>query len=282
VSEEQRRQIEDLRHRIDELDAEALLREERISELIAEAVEHQGEIRDLEAMRDVLAPSELRAGPGVAVGCSFAPATDGVAGDFYVVAPGPDEDSTILAVGDVSGKGIEAARRATFVRTSIATFAQFVDEPCRLLELSNQVLVERAGTSTIFVTAVVVVVHPREARVEWASAGHPPPVWLDSGEVLNGRQPAPPLGVDANLSCRSGQEPVAPGGGVLLFTDGVTESHRRRSELFGHERLVDALRRVAGSPPDAVVRRLEADVIAHAGASLPDDLCIVAARVHAE
>jgi serine phosphatase RsbU (regulator of sigma subunit) len=281
VSEQQRKQIEDLRHRIEELDAEALVREERITELIAEAVEQQGEIRDLEAMRDALAPSELRAGPGVSVGCTFAPAADGVAGDFYVVAPGPDEDSTILAVGDVSGKGIEAARRATFVRTSLATFASFVDEPCRLLELANQVLIERTGTSTIFVTAVVVVVHPRAGRVEWASAGHPPPVWLDTGEILNGRQPAPPLGVDPTLSCRTGQETVGPGGGVLLFTDGLTESHKVRHELFGHERLVDALRQVAGSAPGDVVRRLEADVIAHAGAALPDDLCIVAARVQA-
>ena len=281
MTEQERNKIEDLRQRIDELDAEALIREERIAELVAEAVEHQLELRDLEAMRDVLAPSELRAGPGVTVGCSFAPAADGVAGDFYVVAPGPDEDSTILAVGDVSGKGIEAARRATFVRTSIATFAGFVDAPCRLLELANQVLVERAGTSTIFVTAVVVVVHPREGRIEWASAGHPPPVWLDSGETFNGRAPAPPLGVDATLTCEAGQQTLEPGGGVLLFTDGVTEAHRSRRQLFGHERVVDALRQLAGSPPDAVVRRLEADVLAHAGASLPDDLCIVAARVQA-
>ena len=74
----------------------------------------------------------------------------------------------MLAVGDVSGKGIEAARRATFVRTSLATFAAFVDDPRQLLELSNQVLVERIGLSSTFVTAIVAVVHPREGRVQRA------------------------------------------------------------------------------------------------------------------
>ena len=93
----------------------------------------------------------------------------------------------MLAVGDVSGKGIEAARRATFVRTSLATFAGFVDDPRQLLEF-HQVLVERTGISSNFVTALVAVVHPREGRVAWASAGHPPPLRLDRGERQRARR----------------------------------------------------------------------------------------------
>ena len=281
MTEHEQKDIARLRRRIEELDAQAHVREGRITELIAAAFEREHEIRDLEAMRDVLTPSELRAGPGLAVGCSFTPAADGVAGDFYVVMPGPDEDSTILAVGDVAGKGLEAARRATFVRTSIATFAGFVDEPCRLLELSNQVLVERAGTSSVFVTAVVVVLHPREGRLDWSSAGHPPPLRLDTGAMLNGQRQASPLGLDPTVTCHTGREDLAPGSGVLLFTDGLTEAHRPLRELFGQRRLVEALRASAGSPPDAVVRRLESDVLAYAGDTLGDDLCIVAARVEA-
>ena len=281
MSEQQDRDIARLRRRIEELDAAAHVREGRITELIAEVFERDGEIRDLEAMRDVLAPSEVRAGPGLEVECSFTPAADGVPGDFYLVAPGPDDDSTVLAVGDVSGKGIEAARRATFVRTSLATFAGFVDDPCRLLELSNQVLVERTGTSSIFVTAVAATIHPREGRIAWASAGHPPPMLLDSGEMLNGVPSSPPLGVDQTITCHAAVGELGPGDGVLLFTDGLTEAHRPREELFGEHRLTDALRDLAGSPSQAVVRRLEADVLEHAGASLTDDLCIVAARVDA-
>jgi serine phosphatase RsbU (regulator of sigma subunit) len=279
LTDEERQDIARLRRRIDQLDAEALVREGRIIELRTQAFDLEHEIRDYEAMRDVLTPTELRAGAGLEVECSFTPASDGVAGDFYVVTPGPDEDSTILAVGDVSGKGIEAARRATFVRTALATFAGFVDEPCRLLELSNQVLVERAGPSTIFVTAVVAVLRPKEGRVVWASAGHPPPLLLDTGELLNGRKPAPPLGIDATITCRGHERELEPSAGLLLFTDGVTEAHRSRQELFGERRLARTVRELAGLPPAVVVRRLESAVLEYAGESLADDLCIVAARV---
>jgi serine phosphatase RsbU (regulator of sigma subunit) len=281
LSEQQERDIARLRRRIEELDAQAQLREGRITALIAEAFEREGEIRDLEAMREVLTPAEVRAAEGLEVECSFTPAAEGVSGDFYLVAPGPDEDSTVLAVGDVSGKGLEAARRATFVRTSLATFAGFVDDPCRLLELSNQVLVERTGTSSVFVTAVAAAIHPREGRMKWAAAGHYPPLLLDSGEMLNCNVPSPPLGVDAHLSCGCSETELPPGAGVLLFTDGLTEAHRPRQELFGERRLVDTLRALSGSPSETVVSRLQSAVLEHAGASLGDDLCIVAARVRA-
>jgi serine phosphatase RsbU (regulator of sigma subunit) len=279
VTDQERQDIARLRRRIEELDEQALVREGRITELLSQAFDLEHEIRDYAAMRDVLTPTELRAGPGLEVECSFTPATDGVAGDFYVVTPGPDENSTILAVGDVSGKGAESARRATFVRTALATFAGFVDEPCQLLELSNQVLVERAGPSTIFVTAVVAVLRPQEGRLSWASAGHPPPLLLDSGELLNGHKPAPPLGIDPTITCHSGEIELAPSAGVLLFTDGVTEAHRSRQELFGERRLTTVVRELAGLPPDEVIRKVEAAVLEHSGASLADDLCIVAARV---
>jgi serine phosphatase RsbU (regulator of sigma subunit) len=279
LTEEERQDIARLRRRIEELDAEALVREGRITELLGEVFDREHEIRDFEAVRDVLTPRELRAGPGLEVECSFTPATDGVAGDFYVVTPGPDESSTILAVGDVSGKGAESARRATFVRTALATFAGFVDEPCQLLELANQVLVERAGPSTIFVTAVVTVLRPQEGKLTWASAGHPPPLLLDTGELLNGRKPVPPLGIDPTLTCHAGEVQIGPSTGVLLFTDGVTEAHRPREQMFGERRLAEVVRELAGVPPDEVIRKLESAVLEHAGASLPDDLCIVAARV---
>ena len=279
MTEQEQRDIARLRRQIEELDEQAQLREGRITELFAEAVAREAELRDLEAVRDVLTPRELGPRPGLEMECAFIPAADGVAGDFYLVVSGPDDDSTVLAVGDVAGKGIEAARRATFVRTSLVTFAGFVDEPCRLLELANQVLVERAGTSPVFVTAVVAAIRPAEGRLAWASAGHPPPLRLDTGEMLNGSRPTPPLGLNTSLSCDSGREELPAGSGVLLFTDGLTEAHRPRHELFGERRVIDAVRAVAGSSPDAVVRRLEADVHAHAGEALGDDLCMVAARV---
>jgi Stage II sporulation protein E (SpoIIE) len=90
------------------------------------------ELEDLRALRDALTPPELARRPGLELAASFLPATGGVSGDFYLVTEGPD-DATALVVGDVAGKGLEAARRATFIRTVFATTAPFSDDPTRLL-----------------------------------------------------------------------------------------------------------------------------------------------------
>jgi serine phosphatase RsbU (regulator of sigma subunit) len=88
------------------------------------------ELNDLRAVRDALTPPELASRPGVDLAASFLPATEGVSGDFYLVADGPQE-ATALVVGDVVGKGLGAARRAAFIRTVFATTAPFSDDPAR-------------------------------------------------------------------------------------------------------------------------------------------------------
>lgn len=80
-----------------------------------EAAEH--ELQDLRAIRDALTPPELPQRPGLDLAAAFMPATaEQVSGDFYLVAEGP-QDSTVLVVGDAAGHGLQAARRAAFVRT---------------------------------------------------------------------------------------------------------------------------------------------------------------------
>ena len=86
-----------------------------------------------------------------------------------------------MVVGDVVGHGLQAARRAAFVRTTFAATAPFSDDPCRLLSWANTALIERAGTSTDFVTAACVTYLPGEQLLRWAYAGHPPAVSLDDG-----------------------------------------------------------------------------------------------------
>jgi serine phosphatase RsbU (regulator of sigma subunit) len=110
------------------------------------------ELEDLRAIRDALTPPELPQRPGLELAAAFLPAAaEGVSGDFYLVAEGP-QDSTVLIVGDVVGHGLQAARRAAFVRTAFAATAPFSDDPCRLLSWANTALIERAGISSEFVT----------------------------------------------------------------------------------------------------------------------------------
>jgi serine phosphatase RsbU (regulator of sigma subunit) len=124
-------------------------------------------------------------------------------------------------VGDVVGKGLKAARRAAFIRTVLATTAPFSDDPARLLSWANTALFERAEGDRDFVTAGCVTVSPTEGVLRWGYAGHPPVLWLDTGEELSGAR-ACPLGLEEHWACTPAARRLSPGSGVLLYTDGVT------------------------------------------------------------
>ena len=121
---------------------EAAIRDDELAALHErlDAAEH--ELEDLRAIRDALTPPELPNRPGLELAAAFLPASaEQVSGDFYLVAEGPQE-STVLVVGDVVGHGLQAARRAAFVRTTFAATAPFSDDPARLLSWANSAVVE--------------------------------------------------------------------------------------------------------------------------------------------
>lgn len=121
-----------------------------IAVLLDRQVVMRRELEELEATRDALRPSVIVPRPALDLASHYVPAQDGVGGDFFVAVEGP-RGSTVLVVGDVVGKGVGAAQRAVFVRTSLVTFAPFEDDPARLLRLANAALIDRAGTSMDYV-----------------------------------------------------------------------------------------------------------------------------------
>jgi hypothetical protein len=171
--------------------------------LMAAVESRDRELGELRALRAALIPPDVPERPNLDLASVFVPAEGAVGGDFYLVTEGP-ADATIVVVGDVVGKGIEAARRASFVRAALATFSEFTDNPCRLLEMANAVLIERAGTSPTFVTAACASFRPGDPVVRWAIAGHPPPLRLDGGPPLDGVRPGMPLGIESSCSASSG------------------------------------------------------------------------------
>jgi phosphoserine phosphatase RsbU/P len=235
----------------------------------------QHELVDLRAVRDALTPPDLPARPGLGFAVSFSPASHRVSGDFYLAAEGPG-DGTVLVVGDVAGKGEEAARRAAFVRTTFAATAQFSDDPCQLLEWANIAMTERAGFSSRFVTAACITFDVTERRMRWALAGHPPPLRLGDGAELLGGMPGPPLGVIDHLGCVGSEAELHAGEGVLLYTDGLVEA-RADGELYGTARATAIVREMASETPEALVERLRSEAAAFGGGDLADDLCLLAA-----
>ena len=274
--------LDDLEHRQEDLIArlreEAAVREGDLALLRERLAAAEHELEDLRAIRGALTPPELPRRPGLELAAAFLPAHDErVSGDFYLVAEGPHA-ATVLVVGDVVGHGLQAGRRAAFVRTTFAAPAPFSDDPCRLLSWANTALIERAGVSVEFVTAACVTFLPSAQILRWAYAGHPPALWLDDGHELIAPNQGTPLGLGPNPGFVEGSQRATAGAGVLLYTDGLTEA-RHDGQMFGLDGVSAAL---GGQHRPSPTRRSPS--YAHASPTSAygaptDDLCLLAARI---
>ena len=258
--------------------AELLARQGRLSRTLAD---RDRALEELEALREALTPPAVPELPGMQVATVAWPAEDRVAGDFFFAVPGPGDGATV-AIGDVLGHGLEAARRAAFVRTLMTAFADELDDPAELLRLANVALLRRDEGVGDFVTATCVHILPRERRIVWASAGHPPPWNLDSGAPVGEGTQGLPLGVDHDLGAVSSEARLPDGGGLLLFTDGLPEARAARAEGrkgFLGEEVVRAELGQGAAPPLEVVQRLTEVVERWVEGPLADDLTLVALRI---
>jgi PAS domain S-box-containing protein len=245
--------------------------------------ERDAELAELRAMRATLVPADLPPRADLDFATCFVPAMSGVAGDFYLVTDGPG-DTTVVVVGDVSGKGVSAAQCAAFVRTSLATFATYTMSPSRLLELANSALLERGHDFEMLATAACAVVDPAAHTVTWSLAGHPAPVRLDDGRAVQ-LKPGLPLGLEAETGAREAVVAMRDGDGFVLFTDGLYEARAAGSEArgataehFGIARISELVAALPHAEPDDVVRALRQEVETFTDGDLTDDLCIVAFR----
>jgi sigma-B regulation protein RsbU (phosphoserine phosphatase) len=264
--------IERLRREAKIRDADLAALRERL-----EAAEH--ELEDLRAIRDALTPPDLPQRPGLELAAAFLPAAaQQVSGDFYLVAEGP-QDSTVLVIGDVVGHGLQAARRAAFVRTTFAATAPFSDDPCRLLSWANTALIERAGTTDDFVTAACVTYLPDERLLRWAYAGHPPALSLDDGRELVASRQGTPLGLREDPGCQEGSRQMTAGQGALLYTDGLTEA-RHDGQFLGLEAVTAALAALHQPSPSEAIAVLRARAADFAYGALTDDVCLLGVRIN--
>ena len=191
-----------------------------------------------------------------------------VGGDWYDVLCLRD-DGVAIVIGDVAGHGIAAA--ATMGQLRHGARAYLLDErsPAAVLGRLNQLI--RWLIPADIATAAVVCVAADRSVVTVASAGHPPIMWLGSrdGHFLD-MAGGPALGLDAQAEYSDTAFDLAPGDGLLLYTDGLVE---RRGETIDHglERLAAEVRRPVGQ--HSLLDRLIASVPSAAGR---DDLAVLA------
>jgi len=250
---------------------------DRGGRFIEERREARAELARLRSIQEALAPAQPHDLPLLEVATRYIPAQEGVAGDFYLISAGPN-NSTIFVVGDVAGKGVAAARRASFVRATITAAAPYSDDPASLLKLANAELVRQYGPSAEFITIICLTVRP-DGGLRWSRAGHPPPVKLSDGRPIGDCDPAFPMGIAPSLPALAA-EGFLPPEGILLYTDGLTDARppSGRYEAFGSPRLARALAGLDDPSPDEAVDRLVNGAKVFSRGVLPDDLCLVALR----
>ena len=228
-------------------------------------------------LRGALVPAPLPRIDGVDLGASYRPAleTTEIGGDFYEVVPAGDEWA--LSIGDVCGKGVEAAVLTGQARQSLRTAALVTDDPTRTLGLVNESLLATDGSN--FVT----IVHGRLRRdgellrVRLASGGHPPPLLLRHGEVTAVPVRGSIVGMLRDVSFVGADVVLAPSDLLLMYTDGVTEA-RGRDGMLGVESVLDVLADSSGLVAQAVTERVLQLVLEHLDGRRHDDIAILALR----
>jgi serine phosphatase RsbU (regulator of sigma subunit) len=227
-----------------------------------------------------LRPGALPPVPGLSAAVRFRPAGEGIelGGDFYDLFQAGDGAWTAL-IGDVQGKGPDAAAVTALARHTMRAAAAYESRPSGVLALLHRALREQGGDEGRFLT--IAYGHLRVARgqvaLELACGGHPLPLLVSpDGEVTPVGRLGTLLGSDIDPLLTDVAVTLGPGEVLVLYTDGVTEVRRRRQEVFGQRELVALLQTCAGLPPDAVADRVEAAVIAASEGRLRDDVAILA------
>ncbi|WP_032769706.1 PP2C family protein-serine/threonine phosphatase [Streptomyces sp. CNS654] len=187
------------------------------------------------SLQEHLLPSQLPAVKGWDLSASYEvgdPMLD-VGGDFYDAVPCPD-GSIALLIGDVCGRGAEAAALTGLARHTLRTLLEEGTDPGTALSRLSRAL--RQEGASRFLTAVVVTMTPRTdgtVLLTTCSAGHPRPLVLRAdgsiGEVVSGGLL---LGILDDVSYDSHEDSLAPGDTLVLFTDGLTESREADGTYF--------------------------------------------------
>lgn len=226
----------------------------------------------------LLPPSEPGI-PGLDVAAAFRPAALGadIGGDFYDVFEVGDGD-WVAVIGDVCGKGVQAAILTALVRHTLRAVVVGLHAPSQALSALNQVLLQH--DTDRFCTVVLVRMQRRPGG--WVATvgtgGHPRPFLVRAGRrpsEVGG--PGPLVGVRVDPDFRDERLALDPGDTLVMYTDGITES-RGPSDYYGEDRLQESLLRTGGSAR-AVVEAVVADVVAFSDGPPRDDIAVLALRV---
>ena len=224
--------------------------------------------------------NELQHVDGIAAEGRYSSATAAafVGGDFYDLIRLPGRRACVI-MGDVSGKGVEAASVSAAVKTALGAYSWEGMRPAHMVRLLNDFLLGFARLET-FATLFVGIVDLGRRTLTYCSAGHPPAILVRSKrrelqmlEVQSGV-----VGAFREMTYKNGTVTLSAGDILLLYTDGTTEARARDGRFFGEDGLRDAVARHAGAGVPGICDALLGELDLFTDRTLEDDVALVALR----
>ena len=252
--------------------------------LYAEAEQTGDRFRRMaETLQASLLPPNLPSVPGIDLAAIYRAAAAGttVGGDFYDVFPLTDRGWGVV-IGDVQGKGTEAATVTGIARHTIRT-AAMRRNPAGSLHVLNEALLQGEEHDNRFCTVLFGQLEPSDegAHIDFASGGHPPALLRRADgtvEAVGGQGTL--MGVIKNISLHTEAVELRPGDAVVLYTDGVTEARGPQGE-FGEQRLAETLAAAQAATAAELAAAVEHAVTEFSGGRFRDDIAILVVRAAA-
>jgi sigma-B regulation protein RsbU (phosphoserine phosphatase) len=196
----------------------------------------------------------------------------GVGGDYFDYYPYPSStERFVVAIADVSGKGMPAALLMSNVQAALRAHATGGRPANEVVKLVN-IQVARSAQPGKFVTLFYGEVDVRQGTLTYANAGHNYPLLRrGGGQVDELAAGGLMLGAFEEADFEQATVPFAPGDALLLYSDGISEASDTRDKQFGEDRLLELWRGMAGVPTAQVLDRLVKEVESFRGAAAQSD-----------
>ena len=215
---------------------------------------------DLKAARElqrVLLPDAEPEIQGLDAAVRLRPARE-ISGDIYDIFDQYD-GQTVIAFGDVSGKGAAAALYGGLMNGLLRTLAPRRPHPAELMKALNEALVERKVEAR-YVSLLVLLWNPVTRQIVMANAGSLPPLVCRHGEIIKLRVEGVPLGLLDSRDYEEVNFQTQPGDLVVLYSDGITDHVNASGTEYGRGRLSDAIRAHKSSTPMKVISAIFDDM----------------------
>lgn len=257
------------------MEAASILDNARLVERERERKRLEQELGIARDIQQALLPRGFRDFPHMTVSGTNIPCLT-VGGDYFDVFP-MDNGRTAFLIADVSGKGLGAALLTTMLQGALTGMSIGAD-PARVFQHINQFLCDHAEVgryATMFFGIL-----DRDGTLEFINAGHPSPLLLCEGETCEPfTEGSFPVGLVEGAEYTVARQQLRPGDTMILFSDGVTEAMDVAEDMFGVERLRDALNGLRGAPLEHL-QRIVLDGVEKftRGAAQADDITVLLVR----